>query len=864
MEEQAAAAPKETSLNTILNTFPLEPIGIFRSCFPEKNGTPRQGSLCKHTQGKLQVTYGNNNAEHFVDGLSSFSHAHLIFLFHQNSLNTSRVKAKIEPPRLNGAKVGVFATRSPHRPNPIGLTIAKIERVEGDTVYFSGVDLVDGTPVLDIKPYVPIYDSVPSAQTPEWILSPPVSPLEIEYTSEALQQLQEVCDKKVLEFYKNPEELKEAITEVLTLDPRSVEWKRKLKKGVMSHYGFCIDVLNIVCGFDGDAPSHAKIMRVEDWSTRYGHGKKPKDYHAKPLRLKKPKEGGEKRRREEEAKTEEHKNKESKCQRTEAYFCHNCLSASQNYKTTLAQMHHAQDIHRHRQNGVTKEDKGILSDRKVCDCVAAKENIDSTGPLQHLGEKRSIDTREMNDSTKRAIGRRLFSGNAIDINAPRTRVPVSERMLKPLTPISSVVPHPFTETPTDTLPVPPTFFFSGVSTPFSPKKKTTKACPPSPSPKKTLTSLSGNRRVRSGDEFSDSDPPKPDLSYVQTSSSLKVPEKANDNPFSPRKPPTKRAKIEDASISPLIPTVEVHEHLPTSSRYTLDFVEIEQIGDGSFGKVYRCTNRIDGVEYAIKTFKKEIMSDSHKKNMLKEVYALAAVAHPNLIRYYCAWVEDERRLYIQTEYCNGGTLSDLKQKREDANEKITPEEIIDIIRQLCGGIKHMHAKNMVHLDIKPCNIYLQKDEGSNSVQYKLGDFGLADCANKLNSIEEGDGRYLPKELLNMSDNHALSRADIFSLGISIYELTRKEVLPGNGQQWTDIREGKFDIDLPQELAELIKNMMHPVPQQRPTAEDILNSPIIRTRQETQDSELKQRLASMTERVALLEQVLREKGIDVPN
>lgn len=80
----------------------------------------------------------------------------IIFHFHKNDLFT---KAKVSPPRLKGQRVGVFSTRSPHRPCPIGLSLVEIQKVEGSCIYFLGTDMVDGTPVLDIKPYIPVYDS---------------------------------------------------------------------------------------------------------------------------------------------------------------------------------------------------------------------------------------------------------------------------------------------------------------------------------------------------------------------------------------------------------------------------------------------------------------------------------------------------------------------------------------------------------------------------------------------------------------------------------------------------------------------------------------------------------------------------------
>ncbi|XP_069482488.1 tRNA (adenine(37)-N6)-methyltransferase isoform X2 [Ambystoma mexicanum] len=102
-------------------------------------------------------------------GLDQFSHVWVLFVFHQNGHMSC--KAKVQPPRLNGAKTGVFSTRSPHRPNAIGLTLAKLEKVEGGTIYLSGIDMIQGTPVLDIKPYIADYDSPHHASLPSNELS---------------------------------------------------------------------------------------------------------------------------------------------------------------------------------------------------------------------------------------------------------------------------------------------------------------------------------------------------------------------------------------------------------------------------------------------------------------------------------------------------------------------------------------------------------------------------------------------------------------------------------------------------------------------------------------------------------------------
>ncbi|XP_026988632.2 tRNA (adenine(37)-N6)-methyltransferase isoform X1 [Tachysurus fulvidraco] len=153
------------------------PIGFITSCFAQKNGTPRQPAVCSSSRARLKIQSSVfNNPEHALTGLQHYSHVWLIFLFHKNG--HMNFKAKVKPPRLNGEKVGVYSTRSPHRPNAIGLTLAKLDTIAGDVLHLSGVDLISGTPVLDIKPYIPEYDS----------------PLTHTLTSE-LDDQQEVCSE---------------------------------------------------------------------------------------------------------------------------------------------------------------------------------------------------------------------------------------------------------------------------------------------------------------------------------------------------------------------------------------------------------------------------------------------------------------------------------------------------------------------------------------------------------------------------------------------------------------------------------------------------------------------------------------------
>ncbi|CAK9797697.1 tRNA (adenine(37)-N6)-methyltransferase [Anthophora plagiata] len=146
------------STSTADDSIKLKPIGIISTWFPSKRGTPRQTGVCGKVPGKL-LLYNSifTNPDHALEGLQDFSHMWVLFYFHRN--DSTHVRAKVAPPRLNGTKTGVFSTRSPHRPCPIGLSLVKITSIENHTIYFEGVDMVDQSPVLDIKPYIPQYDS---------------------------------------------------------------------------------------------------------------------------------------------------------------------------------------------------------------------------------------------------------------------------------------------------------------------------------------------------------------------------------------------------------------------------------------------------------------------------------------------------------------------------------------------------------------------------------------------------------------------------------------------------------------------------------------------------------------------------------
>lgn len=140
----------------------LEPLCFIRTPYVEKFGVPRQSLLVEEAVGELVFAKNDFYSEAFR-GIENFSHLWLIFEFHQ--VKEDSVQALVRPPRFEGKmKLGIFATRSPHRPNRLGLSVVKFLKLEekSDSIHLfvSGVDLVDGTPILDIKPYVPYADSV--------------------------------------------------------------------------------------------------------------------------------------------------------------------------------------------------------------------------------------------------------------------------------------------------------------------------------------------------------------------------------------------------------------------------------------------------------------------------------------------------------------------------------------------------------------------------------------------------------------------------------------------------------------------------------------------------------------------------------
>ena len=147
------------SARGVLEPLVLKPIGFAHTPFSERASAPRQPYAAEGARGTIELL-PNCDFEHALSDLDAWDHIWVIFWFHLNA----GWRPKVLPPRSQKRR-GVFATRSPHRPNPIGLSVVELEAIDGLTLKIRNVDLLDGTPVLDIKPYVPTFDAIAAERT---------------------------------------------------------------------------------------------------------------------------------------------------------------------------------------------------------------------------------------------------------------------------------------------------------------------------------------------------------------------------------------------------------------------------------------------------------------------------------------------------------------------------------------------------------------------------------------------------------------------------------------------------------------------------------------------------------------------------
>ncbi|XP_070492076.1 membrane-associated tyrosine- and threonine-specific cdc2-inhibitory kinase isoform X2 [Chironomus tepperi] len=248
------------------------------------------------------------------------------------------------------------------------------------------------------------------------------------------------------------------------------------------------------------------------------------------------------------------------------------------------------------------------------------------------------------------------------------------------------------------------------------------------------------------------------------------------------------------------------------------FDQIKRIGEGSFAEVYKVRSKEDGQYYAIKKMRFIHRGENYRRERLDEVRRYEEFSdNENCMTLYKAWEQDDL-LYMQVELCQG-SVQDYVEKVKKVPESFIWSFLLDLLLAL----KSLHDKSLIHLDIKLDNVLL-----TNDYRCKLADFGLVfDIKNSNRSRAiEGDSRYIAPELLE--GNYCLAN-DIFSLGITLLELASNVELPANGKLWQSLRTGIIPQEisnemksLSPELLSIIKSMLEPEPQKRPTVNSLLN------------------------------------------
>jgi len=220
-------------------SFTFRPVAVARTPFREKFGIPRQSGLVEEATGRVELLSPYDRPEAFKD-LEGFSHIWLIWAAHKASGDPNTLT--VRPPRLGGnRRVGVFASRSPFRPNSIGLSVVRLVRVEADArppaLVVAGLDLLDGTPVLDIKPYLPYSDALPDAIA-GFAPARPDKALRVSFSEGA---------EAFLANRSDGEKLRVLVKGMIELDPRPA-----YRDGRRPEYGFRVADVDVRWRVDGD------------------------------------------------------------------------------------------------------------------------------------------------------------------------------------------------------------------------------------------------------------------------------------------------------------------------------------------------------------------------------------------------------------------------------------------------------------------------------------------------------------------------------------------------------------------------------------------------------------------------------------
>lgn len=266
----------------------------------------------------------------------------------------------------------------------------------------------------------------------------------------------------------------------------------------------------------------------------------------------------------------------------------------------------------------------------------------------------------------------------------------------------------------------------------------------------------------------------------------------------------------------------------TDSRFNEDFEDIEEIGSGGFGQVFKAKHRIDGKTYAIKRVK----YNSEKE--VREVKALAALSHVNIVQYHFCWLGQDWEydteqsmnsatprsktecLFIQMEFCDKGTLeqwmTSVKQR------KVDNDLFLELAEQITTGVDYIHSKGLIHRDLKPSNIFLVDEK-----HIKIGDFGLVTALENDGNRTKNTGSllYMSPEQLSLQEYG--KEVDIFALGLILAELLHICItIIEKSKFFTDLRDGIFHDDIfGSKEKRLLTKLLSKKPTDRPSASEIL-------------------------------------------
>lgn len=249
------------------------------------------------------------------------------------------------------------------------------------------------------------------------------------------------------------------------------------------------------------------------------------------------------------------------------------------------------------------------------------------------------------------------------------------------------------------------------------------------------------------------------------------------------------------------------------------YVILDLIGKGSFSEVFKVRRLLDGCICALKKSRNPFTGMTNRLRRLQEVANMwLLTGNPHCVQIIESW-EQNGYLYIIMEYCENGSLRDVIEYMAEADVRFTEYQIWQILHQISSGLRHLHCHDVIHLDLKPANIFID-EKGT----LKIGDFGLSLRSGSDHDQDmEGDKYYMAPETLEGTYDKP---ADIFSLGLIILELAADVELPSQGSSWQNLRHGDYSElsfeDVSDALNSLIKEMMDPEPERRPRIDEVVH------------------------------------------